>query len=98
LECGCAVPYEVPGTLRLFELVASLRSFYFFKAELLLEFFVRFTVQLDIRIDEVVERWTVLFRRSTKATITEIELCCREFGGNDRKLALARSSPLGTTS
>ena len=41
----------------------SLRKFYFLKAELLVEFIVRPTVDLDIRVDEVIERWTILLRR-----------------------------------
>jgi hypothetical protein len=55
LECSCAVPHEVPGNRRLFELAASFRRFYFLKTELFLEFFVRLTVHLDIGIHEVVE-------------------------------------------
>src|ERR1700739_2513730 len=42
---------------------ASLRTFYFLEAELLVEIFVRLTVDLDVGIDEVVERWAILFGR-----------------------------------
>ena len=45
------------------ELAASLRRFYFFKAELLVELIVRLTVDLDIRVDEVIERGAILLRR-----------------------------------
>ena len=42
---------------------ASLRGLYFLKAEPLLELIVRLTVDLDIRVDEVIERWTILLWR-----------------------------------
>jgi hypothetical protein len=45
------------------ELAASLRRFYFLKAEVLVELVVRLTVDLDIRVGEVIERWTILLRR-----------------------------------
>ena len=35
----------------------------FFKAELLVELIVGFTVDLDIRVDEVIERWAILLGR-----------------------------------
>ncbi len=50
-------------TSRRFELPASLRRSYFLKAELLVEPVVRLTVDLDIRVDEVIERWAILPRR-----------------------------------
>ena len=49
--------------LRRFELAASLLRFYFLKAELLVELIVRLTVDLDIRVDEIIERWAILLRR-----------------------------------
>src|SRR5207247_9831737 len=52
-------PRRTPGR---FELAASLRRFYFLKAELLVELIVRLTVDLDIRVDEVIESWTILLR------------------------------------
>src|SRR5260370_31656474 len=48
---------------RRFGLAASLRRLHLFKAEPLVELFVRLTVDLDIRVDEVIERWTILLRR-----------------------------------
>ena len=41
----------------------SLRRFYFLEAKLLVELIVRLTVDLDIRVDEVIERWAILLRR-----------------------------------
>jgi hypothetical protein len=41
-------------TPRRFEIEASLRRFYFLKAEPLVELFVRLAVDLDIRVDEVI--------------------------------------------
>jgi|HubBroStandDraft_6_1064221.scaffolds.fasta_scaffold57308_2 hypothetical protein len=41
----------------------SLRRFCFLKAELLVEFIVWLAVDLDIRINEVIERWAILLGR-----------------------------------
>jgi len=59
--CFGAVPigtYRLSLLIRsptvLLKLVASLRRFFFLKAELLVELFVRLTVDLEIRVDEVI--------------------------------------------
>jgi hypothetical protein len=51
---------KLPRRIRRSELAASLRSFHFLNPELLVEFFVRLTVNLDVRVGEVIRRCTIL--------------------------------------
>jgi len=56
----CARFYFASANHRRFEHATSLRRLPLLKTELLIELIVRLTVDLDIRVDEVVKRWTVL--------------------------------------
>src|SRR5690242_14020911 len=44
------------------------RRFYFLKAELLIELIVRFAINFDIRIDEIIENWSILPGREHDVT------------------------------
>lgn len=57
----CIISAET--NLKRFELAASLRRLYFLKAELLVELIVRLTVDLDIRVDKVIESGAILLGR-----------------------------------